>query len=205
MNKKFSSQKLAKQILFESGLQILLAVYNAPKFVNSIDHLRYAQYVMLTKLNKPVQLTSLPPTSGAAHQHFNRVYYQVQTWLGYDLEHQEFGWTMRSNLVRNPRNSVGPAPDELLNTIFCKCKSDCGLRCGFRKAELQCSLACGQCNAQACLNALAYETDVNEDRTFDPEIMEELETNVIEDDHEDSNELEISELREHDDYEEDKN
>nr|CAI5823825.1 unnamed protein product [Callosobruchus analis] len=140
---------------------------------------------MLTKLNKPVQLTSLPPTSGAAHQHFNRVYYQVQTWLGYDLEHQEFGWTMRSNLVR--------------------CKSDCGLRCGFRKAELQCSLACGQCNAQACLNALAYETDVNEDRTFDPEIMEELETNVIEDDHEDSNELEISELREHDDYEEDKN
>ncbi|GFX08463.1 hypothetical protein TNCV_3269521 [Trichonephila clavipes] len=28
-------------------------------------------------LNKPVQLSSLPPTSAAAHQHISRVYYQL--------------------------------------------------------------------------------------------------------------------------------
>nr|CAI5842070.1 unnamed protein product [Callosobruchus analis] len=87
----FEEKNCPAQRLFESGSQILLAVYNAPKSVDSIDHLRYAQYVKLTKLNKPVQLTSLPPTSGAAHQYFNRAYYQVQTWLGNDLEPQEWG------------------------------------------------------------------------------------------------------------------
>ncbi|KOB66328.1 Uncharacterized protein OBRU01_21377, partial [Operophtera brumata] len=63
--------------------------------------------------------------------------------------------------------------------------SGCGPRYGCRKAGLQCSLACGQCNGQACLNALPYQTDINEDGTFDPEIMEELETNLVEDDNED--------------------
>nr|CAI5844772.1 unnamed protein product [Callosobruchus analis] len=131
-----------------------------------------------------VKLTSLPSTSGAAHRHFNRVYYQVQAWLGHDLEPQEFGWTMCNGFLE-------------------PCKSDCGVRCGCRKAGLQCSLACGQYNGQACLSAVAYETHVNEDRTFDPEIREELETNVIEDDNEDNNDLEILELREDDDDEED--
>nr|CAI5852294.1 unnamed protein product [Callosobruchus analis] len=122
---------------------------------------------MLITLHNPVQLVSLPPTSGAAHQHFNRVYYQVQTWLGHDLEPQEWGWTMRNGFLEPVTTITPPAPDELLNIIFCNYKSGRGSRCGCRKAGLQCSLACGQCNGQACLNAVAYETDVNEDRTFD--------------------------------------
>nr|CAI5866577.1 unnamed protein product [Callosobruchus analis] len=91
------------------------------------------------------------------------------------------------------------------SNLNCNCKSGCRSRCGCRKAGLQCSLACVQCNGQACLNAVAYETDVNEDRTFDPEIMEQLETNVIEYDNEDNNDLETLELREDDDDEEDEN
>ena len=74
-----------------------------------------------------------------------------------------------------------PAPEELFDTIFWNCKNDCVLRCGCRKAGLQCSLACGQCNGQAYLNASPYQSDINEARTFDPEILEELETNVVED------------------------
>lgn len=73
--------------------------------------------------------------------------------------------------------------------FYCNCKSGCGSRCGCRKAGLQCSLACGQCNRQGCLNALPYQSDINEDGTFDPEIMEELETNIVEDDNEDQFEI----------------
>ena len=82
-----------------------------------------------------------------------------------------------------------PAPEYLLNTIFCNCKSGCGSRCGCRKAGLQCSLVYGQCNGQACVNAQPYEGDINEDETVDPEIMEELEANVAEYDNEDQCEI----------------
>ncbi|GFW86338.1 hypothetical protein TNCV_4331221 [Trichonephila clavipes] len=52
--------------------------------------------------------------------------------------------------------------------------------------------ACGQYNGQACFNASRYESDLNEDCTFDPEILQNLETNILDDKNND-NELEISE------------
>lgn len=168
--------------------------------MKSLDHLRYMHYVKSTKLNKPVQLSNIPPTSAAAHQHFQRVYYQVQTWLGHDLEPQVWGWSMQNDFLEPIMTILPPAPENLLNTIFCNCKSGCGSRCGCRKAGLQCSLACGQCNGQACLNALPYQSAINEDGTLDPEIMEELETNVVEDDNEDQ--FEIHQQPEDDDAEE---
>lgn len=66
---------------------------------------------------------------------------------------------------------------------------------------MQCSLACGQCNGQACLNALPYQSNINDNGTFDTEIMEELEMNVVEDDNEDQ--FEIYQQRKDDDEEED--
>ncbi|KAK4880417.1 hypothetical protein RN001_008563 [Aquatica leii] len=35
----------------------------------------------------------------------------------------------------------------------------CGSRCGCTKSRMQCSLACGQYNGQACLNASPYQSD----------------------------------------------
>ncbi|GFU87669.1 uncharacterized protein TNCV_2935911 [Trichonephila clavipes] len=62
-------------ILHENGVRVLLAIYNAPKSENSIGTLRYTQLIKSTKLNKPVQLFDIPPTSAAANQHISRVYY----------------------------------------------------------------------------------------------------------------------------------
>ena len=56
-----------------------------------------------------------------------------------------------------------PAPDELLNTIFCNCKNGCGPRCGSRKSGLQCTLACDLCNGQACLNAVSLQNEPEEE------------------------------------------
>ena len=66
---------------------------------------------------------------------------------------------------------------------------------------MQCSLACGQCNRQAYLSALPYQSDINEGGTFDTEILEELETNVIEDENAEKFEI-LQRLK--DDYEEEK-
>lgn len=82
-----------------------------------------------------------------------------------------------------------PCPEELLNTIFYKCKNGCSSRCGCRKAGLQCSSVCGQCNGPACLNASPYQSDINEDDTFYPETLEELETNVVEDENPEKSEI----------------
>lgn len=62
------------------------------------------------KLNKPVQLSNIPSTNAAAHQQFNRVYYQVPTWLGHDLEPQEWGWTIRNELLEFITTILAPAP-----------------------------------------------------------------------------------------------
>ncbi|GFY54545.1 uncharacterized protein TNIN_441451 [Trichonephila inaurata madagascariensis] len=145
-----------------------------------------------TKLNKPVQLANLPPTSAAAHQHINRVYYQVQTWLGNDLKPPKWGWILLNEFLEPITAILSPAPDELLNTIFCNCKNSRGSRCGCRKSGLQCSSACGQCNGQACFNASRYESDLDEDCTFDPEILQDLETNIL-DDENNEKKLKISE------------
>ena len=92
---------------------------------------------------------------------------------------------------------------EFLNTIFCNCKNGYGWRCGCKKAGLQCSLACDQRNEQTCLNASPYQNDIIEDCTFDIKILEELETNVAED--ENTEEFKILQWLEDDDDEEEEN
>ncbi|GFY44157.1 uncharacterized protein TNIN_66811 [Trichonephila inaurata madagascariensis] len=103
-----------------------------------------------TKLNKPVQLSNVPPTRAAAHQHISRVYYQVQTWLGSHLEPQEKGLILRNEFLE-PIIILPPVPEELLKTIYCNCKNSWGQRCGY------------------------------EDCTSDPKILQDLETNIIDD------------------------
>ncbi|GFY75699.1 uncharacterized protein TNIN_370461 [Trichonephila inaurata madagascariensis] len=187
----FQEENCNVQTLHENGIRVLLTVYNAPKSENSIDNLRYTQFIRSTKLNKPVQLSNLPPTSVAAHQHINRVYYQVQSWLENDLKPQEWGWILRNEFLEPITTVLSPSPDELLNTIYCNCKNGCGSRCECKKSGLQCSSAC-QCNGQACFNASRYESDLDEDCTFYPKILQDLETNIF-DDLNNEKELEIFE------------
>ena len=108
---------------------------------------------------------------------------------------------MRDEFLKSVMTMNPPAPEELLNTTFWSCKNGCGSRCRCRKAGLQFSLTCDQCNGQAYLNASPHQNDINEDGTFDPEILEELETNVVKDEN-----TEIFEIlqRLEDDYEEEK-
>ncbi len=64
-----------------------------------------------------------------------------------------------------------PAPQKVLDMIFCSCKTGCSSQCGCRKAGLECTPACINCYNVNCTNC---QSPIHED---------ELE-NKNEDDHE---------------------
>ncbi|KAL4713711.1 hypothetical protein ACJJTC_004242 [Scirpophaga incertulas] len=114
---------------------------------------------------------------------------------------EELAMRLDLSEARVQHQLLPPAPAELLNVIFCNCKNGCGSRCGCRKSGLQCSLACGQCNGQACLNASLYPSNPDEENTYDPDILEGLEMNMT-DNEDDDNESNIFERQEEEDDEE---
>ncbi|GFS53930.1 hypothetical protein TNIN_371091 [Trichonephila inaurata madagascariensis] len=75
---------------------------------------------------------------------------------------------LRNEFLELIMTILPPAPEELLKTIYCNFKNSCGSRCGL------------------------YESDLDEDRTFDPEILQDLETNIL-DGENNENESEIFE------------
>jgi hypothetical protein len=110
-----------------------------------------------------VQLACLPPTSASAQQHLFRVYYQVQVWLGNKLTPEDQSWKLVDNTLEQIQTLLPPAPEKLLNTIFCNCKKGCNAKCGCKKVGLFCSLACISCQGQSCSNV---ESPLGED-TYD--------------------------------------
>ena len=142
--------------IFENGIKFLLFLYGAPAKTTSIDEYRYVAFAKAvannTKSLKPVKLESLPPTSDAARQHFYRVYLQVQKWMSYEINPEKWGWEKSTTL--NPiLMKQQPAPDEILNMIFCTCKSGCIKdTCTCRKSGLQCSNICKSCSTDTCKN-----------------------------------------------------
>ena len=57
-----------------------------------------------------------------------------------------------------------PAPKQILEVIWCKCKTGCSSkRCTWRKHGLLCSAACGECRGVGCENGQQPEPDDNED------------------------------------------
>lgn len=137
----FKNSNSTQQHVITNGVQFLLAMYGAPKKTTCLDKLRYTSFVKNTRNKKQVNLASLPPTSVAAHQHLFRVYYQVQVWLGNQLDPKDWGWKLIDNTLEPVQTLLPPAPEKLLNTIFCNCKKGCSAKCGCRKVGLFCSLA----------------------------------------------------------------
>uniref|UniRef100_A0A8D8RB29 Uncharacterized protein n=1 Tax=Cacopsylla melanoneura TaxID=428564 RepID=A0A8D8RB29_9HEMI len=113
--------------------------------------------------NGKPDISSLPPTEGAARQHTirsYRTYHQVLQWLGNDLPPQDWGWTMKGDVLVPNQTEDPPAPQVLLQTIFCRFMKDCSSgKCSCRKAMLSCNTACCQGSR---LNGIPF-LDENED------------------------------------------
>lgn len=129
--------------------------------MESIDKYRFLNFVKNTRNNKRVQLSCLPPTSASAYQHVFCVFYQGQVWLGNQLNPEDWGWKLMNNSLEPIRTLLPPAPEKLLNTIFCNCKKGCTNNCGCRKVGLFCSPVCTNCQGHSCTNAESNATDSN--------------------------------------------
>lgn len=84
----FKKSNSSQQDIMTYRIRFLYSMYGAPKKTTSLDKYQYACFVKNTR-NKTLQLLQLaclPATSVATHQHLFRVYYQVQVWLGYQLD-----------------------------------------------------------------------------------------------------------------------
>lgn len=156
----FKESTSTPQAVITNGIRFLLSVYGAPKKIKCLDKFRYLSFVKNTHNKKRVQLACLPPTSAAAHQHLFRVYYQVQVWLGNKLNPEDWGWKLINDTLEPVQTLLPPAPEKLLNTIFCNCKTGCNAKCGCKKVGLFCSLACISCRGQSCSNV---ESPIEED------------------------------------------
>lgn len=93
----FKKINCSPDIILTNGIRFLLAMYGAPKKFDSIENYRYVSFVKYTRNNKNVNLSCLPPTSAAAYQHLYRVYYQIQVWLGNELNPENWGWVLKDN------------------------------------------------------------------------------------------------------------
>ncbi|GFX61259.1 uncharacterized protein TNCV_3407331 [Trichonephila clavipes] len=80
--------------------------------------------IKLSEVDKDTSflLSSLPPTTYAAFEHLKRVYLQIQIWLGNDVDIDNWGWKHFSNMLIPITMNQLPAPDHLLQILFCNCK-----------------------------------------------------------------------------------
>ena len=60
----------------------------------------------------------------ASDFHILRVLHQVKQWIGEadNMEAKDWGWSIEHNMCVPIRSSLPPTPDELLKTIYCRCK-----------------------------------------------------------------------------------
>ena len=104
----------------------------------------------------------LPPTSDAARYHSQRVYHQVQAWLGNEMEATDWSWVISKNhkgcVLKPIRMSKVAAPTSLLNIVKCNCKGKCDTNtCSCWKNGLACTLACGHWKGITCTNGSTHD------------------------------------------------
>lgn len=84
---------LSKEVLASQGEEVTAGLFGA----QPCEGLRFRKFVTKTsRVEKQVQVCSLPPTYAAAIYHIYRVYHQVQQWIGNNLEPKDWGWKLET-------------------------------------------------------------------------------------------------------------
>ncbi|GBM24095.1 hypothetical protein AVEN_38291-1 [Araneus ventricosus] len=126
----------------DAGNRFLVALYGYPiptSDTPSLNNVLYKFY-MKSSFNKSSNMSLLPTTEEAAHQHSLRVYHQIQHWFGNKKRPEDWGWVRTNSGLQPVKTLKTPAPDSILRKISCKCKKGCTGNCNCRKARLFCSV-----------------------------------------------------------------
>ena len=87
----------------KAGEQALISIYGgiSGSDLNFTRALKFTEKVVASSSYIPPE--RLPPTSDAARFHSQRVYLQVQAWLGISLNPTEWGWSLHKSNRLKPR------------------------------------------------------------------------------------------------------
>ena len=155
----FHSTEPCVESLIQAGKKLLCLLYKDNTGL-SLDQLRFL--VFCKKVSKSVEAVepkTLPPTSAAANLHIKRVYHQVQAWLEHKLDPSQWGWIMENGHYKPRMTNLPPGPQELMEAIFCGCKTGCAKgNCKCKKFGLCCIIICLDCRRD-CFNAEPFQSE----------------------------------------------
>ena len=121
----FNDFPVPRQQIVDAGERALIALYSGDNTC-TLDELRFQKFHQkVLNSSKPCDPKVLPPTSAAAKYHSMRVYCQVLQWKGISANPQDWGWDITSEKLFPCLTDRAPAPKELLQVIWCKCKTGC--------------------------------------------------------------------------------
>ena len=146
ISKIFMDANATHDQVVEAGSRLLCHFYHSNNDF-SLDRLRFIQFSRKAATGlTSVDPKTLPPTAAAAAHHSKRIYHQVQAWLGRHLDPVSWGWMLQNNRYTPLMTSQPPAPHELLDVIYCGCKTGCMKRtCKCRRLGLSCTVVCLDC------------------------------------------------------------
>lgn len=163
LSKLFMTADATHTDIEEAGNQAMATIYGC-KFGFDLNFERASKFMgKVASSSCYLPPERLPPTSDATRFHSQRVYLQVQAWLGNTMEAIKWGWVLRKTQhgsILKPYIMEQPAaPASLLKIIKCNCSGKCDKNtCSCRKNGLKCSLACGQCKGITCTNGETYDS-----------------------------------------------
>ncbi|KAF2905349.1 hypothetical protein ILUMI_00832 [Ignelater luminosus] len=99
--------------------------------------------------------TFLPPTEAAARHDFLRTHLQIEMWKGNILDPLIWGWKTTKHSLLPLTIDKAAAPEELINSIFCKCTKGCHGSCICKNIGMKCTNVCKRCKDQSCKNSPA--------------------------------------------------
>ena len=147
---------MKKENIIESGEKAIV-VLDGGDTNESLSTFHFRQYSKkVLKRSKYVEACDLPPSAASAKFHNLRVYYQIRDWRGMaaTLDPLEWGWEMVGQMLLPVKCDMPPAPDNLLHSFCCQCKTGCdSKKCTCRKHELDSTIACSECKGVSCSNS----------------------------------------------------
>ena len=146
----FTCPSTPPDILISSGLSILSLLYKSD---NSLDTTRANMFLQKSSLhNELCDIDRYPPTETAAKLHIQRIFLQVCTWKGINLNPLEWGFFMKDDKMLPIMTALDVAPAAVLGKLKCTCRTTCTKRCSCRcNYGINCSNNCRNCK-YTCLN-----------------------------------------------------
>ena len=120
-----------------------------------MDERRFANYCKELGGKSSIKPESLGPTSDSTAQHSLRIYHQIQSWRGVELDAEEWGFEFKQGKLLPIQMTKPPAPDELLKIIRCSYKVDCTCIV----YGLQCTTVYTGCRGVSCQHSVQISTE----------------------------------------------